>query len=251
MVFENLLDPVFRPLLSLHPLLAVALVALLVTVIITFVYKFTTNQDLMKRLKTEMKEMQKQMKELRQHPEEMMKVQKKAMQSNMKYMGQSFKSTFYTILPIIIIFSWMSAHFAFDPLLPEEQFQVTLDFAKGTSGSVIIEAPQGVEIVGDSYQEITNNRAVFTLRGEEGSYIEGESLKFEYEGKIFFKDVIISNSQDYAPKEERIKNSALKTISLSNQKKIILPILGWGWLGAYIIFSIVFSMGLRKMLKVY
>ncbi|MCK5282734.1 MAG: DUF106 domain-containing protein [Nanoarchaeota archaeon] len=251
MVFEKLLDPVFNPLLSLHPFLAVSIVSLLVSVIITVIYKFTTNQNLMKSLKTEMKELQNEMKELRDHPEEMMKVQKKAMQSNMKYMGQSFKSTFYTFIPIILIFSWMNAHYAFEPILPEEQFQITLNFEKASMGAATITTPQGIEVIGDPMQEIINDKAVFTLKGKEGKYIEGNSLKLEYGDRIFFKDVLITNEQKYAKIEEPIKNSNLKSISINNKKKVILPILNWGWLGTYIILSIISSMTLRKTLKVY
>lgn len=251
MVFEGLIDPVMRPLLNLHPLLAVGIVSLVVATIITFIYKFTTNQDLMKRLKDEMKEMQKEMKELREHPEEMMKVQKKAMQTNMKYMMQSFKSTLFTILPIIVIFAWMNANFAFEPILPGEQFQVTLDFAKNSIGSVSLSVPEGVDAVGDYNLEIINDKAIFTLKGKEGKYIEDNSLKFEYGERVYFKDLIISNNNEYAKKLEMIKNSNLRSITLGNRKKVILPVLNWGWLGTYIIFSIVFSMLIRKWLKVY
>lgn len=251
MAFNDLIDPVMRPLLSLDPIIAVSIVALAVSVIITFIYKFTTNQDLMKRLKDEMKEFQKEMKELREHPEEMMKVQKKAMQTNMKYMMQSFKSTLFTILPIILIFGWMNANFAYESIVPGEQFQISLDFAKGSLGNIRIVVPEGVEVVGETDMELINDKAAFTLKGNEGRYIEGESLKFEYGDRVYFKDLIISSEHEYAKKVEMIKNSNLRTITIGNRKKEILPILNWGWLGTYIIFSIVFSMLLRKWLKVY
>lgn len=250
MAFAELIDPVMRPLLNLHPLLAVGIVSLLVSVIITFVYKFTTNQDLMKQLKAEMKEFQKEMKELREHPEEMMKVQKKSMQTNMKYMMQSFKSTIFTILPIILIFGWMNVNFAFEPIHPGEQFQTTLTFTKGSFGDISVSAPYGIEVVGDKMQEIVNGKATFTFKGEEGKYIEANALKFEYDGGPVFRDVVITNGHEYT---EKIKKGvgSLKTVEINYRKKIILPIIKWGWLGTYIIFSIVFSMTLRKWLKVY
>jgi len=250
MAFSDFLDPIFRPLLGMHPLLAVGLVSLLVAFIITIIYKYTTNQDLMKRLKTEMKELQAEMKALREKPEEMMKVQKKAMESNMKYMMQSFKSTFYTFIPIILIFGWMNANFAFEPIVPGEQFQVELKFDKGTVGDVNIEVPEGVEIIGEDVQAIAEDKAIFILKGETGRYTEGNALKFLFAEKVFFKDLIISG-QEYAKKEEVIKNSDLNSIKIDYNKKIILPLINWGWLGSYIIFSIVFSSLLRKWMKVY
>ncbi len=65
MVFETLLDPIFSPLLNLPTLLAITLLSFLISLIITLIYKFATDQDLMKRLKEEMKELQKEMKDLR------------------------------------------------------------------------------------------------------------------------------------------------------------------------------------------
>lgn len=250
MMFAELLDPVFRPLLNLHPLLAVGLVSLLVSVIITVIYKYTTNQTLMKRLKTEMKELQKEMKTLKEHPKEMMKVQKQAMDTNMKYMMQSFKSTLYTFLPIIIIFAWMNANYAFEPITPGEQFQATLEMQKGALGEVSLEVPEGIEIIGDSTQQIVENKVVFNMKGKEGEYIEGEALKFDYNDNVYFKDVIITEEDRYAKVEDKGKDS-YKSVKLSNRKKIVLPLLNWGWLGSYILFSIVFSMLLRKVMKVY
>jgi len=235
----------------MNPLLAVGIVSIVISVIITLIAKYTTNQDLMKRLKTEMKELQKEMKELKSHPEEMMKVQKKSMETNMKYMGQSFRSTLFTFIPIILIFSWMNANFAYEPISPEEQFQITLQFAKGITGEVTLTSPDGIAVVSDTTQAINNNMAIFTLKGAEGDYIEGNSLRFDYKDVIFYKDVIITKEPKYAKKEERIKNNDLRMISIGNRKKVILPGLNWGWLGSYIIFSIVFSMLLRKWFKVF
>src|SRR3989344_2060351 len=122
MVFENLLNPVFAPLLNLPTLWAVILLSFLISLIITIIYKYTTDQNLMKSLKEEMKEMQKEMKELRNNPEKAMQVQKKVMKTNGKYMMQSLKSTLYSFLPIILIFGWMNAHLAYIPILPGQEF---------------------------------------------------------------------------------------------------------------------------------
>ena len=64
MAFENLLDPIFNPLLKMHPALAILLISFLITLLITLVYKYTTDQKKMKRIKAEMKENQKKLKEL-------------------------------------------------------------------------------------------------------------------------------------------------------------------------------------------
>jgi hypothetical protein len=132
-----------------------------------------------------------------------------------------------------------------------EQFQVMLDFQKDSLGNVTLTVPEGIEIQGDAVQEIVMNKAAFVLKGEKGEYTDDRSLRFEYGQRLYFKDVVITDGYDYAKKQELIKNSNLKSISLDYKKKIVLPGLNWGWLGAYIIFSIIFSMTVRKWMKVY
>ena len=251
MVLADILDPILSPILRIDPLLAIIIMSFLFSLIITVVYKYTTNQDLMKQLKSEMKELQKEMKELRDKPEDMMRVQRKAMQTNMKYMTQSFKSTLYTIIPVILIFSWMNANFAYEPIRPDQTFQVDLAFKEGATGDVFAVVPEGVEIVDGDKQKITESRAEFSFKGKEGVYIEGSSLKFSYNDTVAFKEIIITDGPEYAPKDKSIRNSDMRSISIEYEKKIILPFINWGWLGAYIIFSIVFSILLRKLMKVY
>ena len=76
MVFENFLNPILGPLLNLPTLWAVIILSFLISLIITVVYKYTTNQDLMKQLKGEMKEFQREVKELKKEPDRAMTVQK-------------------------------------------------------------------------------------------------------------------------------------------------------------------------------
>jgi uncharacterized membrane protein (DUF106 family) len=120
------LDFAFGWMLALGPFWALLILSFIISVIIVLIYKYTTNQQQMKQLKDEMKGFQKQMKELRQHPEQALGVQKKAMQANMKYMSHSMKATLITFLPIIIIFGWMNAHLAFEPIMPGRIFQLEL-----------------------------------------------------------------------------------------------------------------------------
>lgn len=249
MVFENLLNPILGPLLKLNSLVAVLILSLLVSLIITVIYKYTTNQSLMKDLKSQLKEMQKQMKELRSHPEEMMKVQKKSMEINMKYMGHSMKATLFTFLPIIILFGWMNAHLSYDPILPGQDFTTKVYFEEGISGDVSISVPDGVIVEGSVVKEIVNNEAMWALNGDEGEYL----LEYDYNNKKYYKDVLITSENEYLKPVKAIKDGNVNRIEIEHTKNIVLNLFGWklGWLGTYIILSIIFSMVLRKVMKVY
>ena len=248
----SFLDPILNPLLVLGPLLAVIIVSLLISVIITVVYKFTTNQSLMKQLKDEMKEFQKEMKELKAHPEKMMEVQKKAMQTNMKYMGHSMKSTLFTFIPIILIFGWMNAHLAFEPLLPNEEFKIELTFDKNIEGDVTLGVPEGIDIVGEGTKTIVDKRSSFILKGEEGDYMDDKALSFSYGGKTDYKDIIITKEQRYT-KPLDVRKGDIKKIEVGNEQMKLFRFFGiqFNWLWTYILFSVISSILIRKLLKVY
>jgi hypothetical protein len=144
---------------------------------------------------------------------------------------------------------------AFYPLLPDQEFTATLAFDDGFDGDVRIMATEGLSVVGEGVKEVEDSVIVFTLKGEAGEYL----LDFMSDGKSIIdrpKEVIISDERYYAKVEEGYKKGDIKSVKLSNEP--IKPfgrlsIFGWhpGWLGTYIIFSIVFSSLLRKLMKIY
>ena len=253
MVLEHLLDPLFNPLLKMPPALAILLISFIITLIITLVYKFTTDQRKMKQLKGEMKEYQKKIKTLsKEAPEKAMSIQQEAMKKNMSYMKNSFKSTLYTLIPIIIIFGWLNSHMAYYPIEPGQQFEVTAFFAEGHAPTVSISSIPELEIIGNSTQQILDNKAKWQLKGGEGEY----KLAINYNNEEYDKPLIISSERKYEQPEKRISNSKLKTILVSNEKVYPLGdinLFGWkpNWLWTYIIFSVIISIGLRKVLKIY
>ncbi|MBN1645037.1 DUF106 domain-containing protein [Candidatus Woesearchaeota archaeon] len=256
MGFFSFLDPalnfVFGPLLNLPPFWSILIISFIISVIIVLVYKFCTNQKVMKELKDETKALQKQMKELKDNPSKAMEVQKKAMQTNMQYMMKSMKPTLITFIPIILIFGWLQAHLAFVPILPDQDFSMTIEFDKGVSGNIIAEVPSGIELSGPSSKEISDSKVVFTMRGKEGVY-KSPPVEFTVDSKTYSKPVIITSEPEYVQPFLSVKDGIVKSITTSNEKMKILNIFGWklGWLGTYIILAIVFSMILRKLLRVY
>ena len=245
-MFENLLNPVLNPLLILHPLWTLLILSFLISLIITLIYKAMTDQDLMKQLKAETKEFQKEMKELKDHPEKVMAVQKKAMQTNMKYMGLSMKPTLVTFIPIIIIFGWMHAHLAYEPILPGQDFTVTANFKNGV-GDVSLSVPDGLELISNPTQTIVDNKANWLLNGGLGEYV----LEYEFEGAKYNQELLIADTLLYKQPIKPVKNEKLKSLQINNEKLKVMNLFGWqvGWLGTYIIFSLIFSMSLRKMMN--
>jgi uncharacterized membrane protein (DUF106 family) len=253
MAYYDFLNIVFAPLLKIPPLYAVIITAFIVSMIIMVITKYTTNQNLMKRLKGEMKEIQKELKELRKNPKStqvMMEVNKKFMQTQSKYMMQSFRSMIFTFIPIIIIFGWMSSTFAFESIHPQQKFSVTALFEKNSIGDATINVVEGMEIVGESKNEIIGGEAVWFLKGnKEGEYV----IEIEYDGDKQQTNVLITEGDGFLKPLKKVKDSQIKSITIGNKPKKLLNIFGWrvGWLMTYIIFSLIFTMALRKVMKVY
>ena len=110
-MFDNFFNALFGPLMALSAPYNLALLSLILTVFITLVYKYVTDQEAMKSLKEEMKSIQKGMKEFKDDPKKVMEMQKTAMERNMKYMMNSFKPMIITFLPLILVFTWLRKYY--------------------------------------------------------------------------------------------------------------------------------------------
>lgn len=272
MGFFNIIDPVlnaiFAPLLKIPSFFGIMVVSLLVTFIITIIYKYTTDQELLKSVKDKQKKLQEEMKKNRDNPKKLMKLQREAMSSSMEMMRESFKSMLYTFIPILILFGWIATHFAFAPISVNEQFNMTVILEKDLKNNIKINTPEGLKLLSNNNIEFNEKKAEFTLQAEkEGIY----NVTFIYNNITYDKRVVVG-PLDSNLKDKKMKHSPIDYIYGSNEGYIPsgdiyyitiqydkiqpfgkLSIFGWEpkWLGTYIIFSLVFSILLRKVMNVY
>ncbi len=262
-MFEAIVDPILSPLLKLNPLLGIAIISFILTLLITLIHKFVTNQEVMKGLKKDMKDHQDEMKKHRDDPKKVMEIQKKVMEKNMEFMKHSFKPMIFTFIPIIIIFGWLNANMAYYPIMPDQEFDVRLTFdmeGLGRNISLVSIIPEDqLEIINGATQTVEQNKtkkflgekwvgmANWKLKGPEGIYTLVYS--FDDDARAYEKDLIITGERKYALPEERVNDgSSLKSIKIMNEP--IKPLFGLGWIWTYIIFSMIFSMTIRKVLNV-
>ncbi|MFW6230756.1 MAG: EMC3/TMCO1 family protein [Nanoarchaeota archaeon] len=247
------MDPLSTFIFSLPPIASIAIVALGVTLFTTLVYKFVTDQAMMKTLKSELKELQNLMKTKRDNPQEMMKIQKQAMEKNMEYMRHSMKPTLFTMIPLILLFGWLNSHIAFYPLMPEEPFDVWATFPDDVSGTVLLEIQpnvQGVMISSENPVRIEDGEARFEVTAPEGEYTLQYTLNDD--DATAEQEILVTDEQEYKNPEKPIRGGSFKTLHVSNEKIEPLSFLGigWGWIWSYIILSILFSTVIRKLLKI-
>lgn len=248
---------IINDILQLGPLLSILIISFVISLLTSIAYKYMTDQEKIKKLRKEVTEGQKKLNKLiKENPEKAMKLQKEIMSKNAEVMKQNFKPMLLTFIPLILIFGWLSNHLAYEPIRPGEQFNVTITTEPRMKGTLTLETTPPLKYYqGKKGATITTNEAkkqgeaTWTLTAEkEGTY----TLIIN---KTITKEIIISNNYgEYAPPKEQINKEGYKEIIISNKKIKPLkgaPIIGgFGWLGTYIIFSLITSIIIRKALKI-
>ena len=279
---NNVISPVFDPLLNLSPFFGILIISLVISVIVTFIYKWVTDQELMKTLKTDIKELQSEMKKFKQHPEKMMAINKKMMEKNTQYMKHTLKPTLFTFLPLILIIGWLSTTYAYDPISPGESFTVYALMSDVTVGDASIGIPEGIRLLSGNTSEVVripkedNPKSLpfentqltkaassrekliepgtdiyyarWDLSANKGTHV----IDITVNNQTYAKEITVSK-KTYGKIVDVIDDANLRGIFVDRGKLVVFNLFGWkiGWLGTYIIFSLIFSMGLRKILKVH
>ena len=247
----SFLDPVLGWSLLLPPFLGIFVMSFIITMIINLIYKFTTDQKEMKRLKEEIDSFRGQMKAAKDNPKKMMKLNEQAMSVNMQYMGKSLKPTLYTFIPIIFIFAWMNAHFTYAPLAAGEPLTVQAQFLDGFTGNATLTSKTLTTTNVDSQLTVVNGKTVanFAIAGAAGKHDFVVTYEqFSYNGSAWFGQ---NPEQQAFPGKGPVATVAVQYPKVHPLGPVSL--FGWtpGWLAIYITLSIILSITTRKLLKIY
>ncbi len=87
-----------------NPLLSITLISIGLSLATTLVYKYATDQNMLKQIREDMKKYQEQMKAHKGNAEKLAEINKQIMPLQSKMMAQSMKPMIITIIPFIILF---------------------------------------------------------------------------------------------------------------------------------------------------
>ncbi len=250
---------------SFGSLFTFIVISFLGSLVVTLVYKYTTNQRLMKQLRLDITKYQEQMKKTKD-TKKLLEIQKKAMDINMKYMMQSLRPTLFTFLPFILILGIISSHLAFSQIHPNSEFNVSVVLDNDAKIPITATPLDGLVLL-----DVRNNSVSaqnFTFKGPEGKYV----IEFSNGIESVQKRVIISSSWKYEhyaldkslgigdrllsffvkDYEKLDSGSSFKSIHIIQSPVRPfgdLKIFGYapGWIATYFLFSLIFSMLLRKL----
>jgi len=88
------------------------LLVLIISIFMTLIQKYATDQKTLREMKKEQKRLSEEMKAVRSNPEKMMELQKESMKFMAPMMKLSMRPIIYTAIPLILFFRWFMDYFA-------------------------------------------------------------------------------------------------------------------------------------------
>lgn len=119
-IIKNSISAVLNPtagnLLDFNVTLGMIVVTAIITLLLTLVQKYTTDQESLRQLRKEQKLLQEEMKLYKDNPQKMLELQKKQFEFFPRTMDLTMSSLIYTSVPILLFFRWFSDYFATNPV---------------------------------------------------------------------------------------------------------------------------------------
>jgi len=263
-VFDLLLLP-FR---SLNPWAGMAFISLLTGLLMLFIYRLTSNQSGIRRVKDKIKA---HLLELRLFKDNMgvtMRAQGQILRANLRYLGLNMKPLLVMIVPLLLILAQLNLWFGSDPLAvgrpailkarlnPDVNVMAT-EFELESPPEIMVETPplriEELREVDWRLKPTAAGTFDLTIRAGDKSYlktvvVDGTGLKKVSPLKVkrSLLDEVLYPGEKALPGESLIK--AIEIVYPA--KKLSLLGLRLHWLIAYLALSIVFGFALKKPFRV-
>ena len=108
---HSVFNPTLGALLSWNLNIGMLIIVLILSVIMSIIQKYTTNQKELKELKKLQKDLQKKANEHKHDPQKSMQYQKEMMSLMPKQMKLGMRTIVYTGIPFILLFRWFTDYF--------------------------------------------------------------------------------------------------------------------------------------------
>jgi len=268
-------------LIGIDPLISIMLISAFASLLSTLVVKLVSDQNKLRELKEKQKGHQKKIKELQKQGKqsEMLQEQQEMMKATQESFRHTMKPMLFTMIPLLFIFGWLNAHSVFIEIQPDQEFSLYAFFDETQLGEIVnLTAPNNFEFISSNSREIRRieltkeakkelidkNRDLSKLKNRDVFYIATWSLKsnktgqfileLNHKDRFYQKEILISKERRYINPVQSFDSklsNGLEFIVIGNQR-IVFNFLGltFGWLGLYIISSIIFGNLFRKLLKV-
>ena len=267
-VINSIFDLFFSPFSSIDPIYGLCAVSFLTTVIMLPIFKYTSNQEAIRRTKSRIMGHLLEVRLFKDDIRTVLSAQKNMLKYNMIYLKHMMKPLIFVMLPVVVIIIQTGLRYEYRPLHPGETaiVKVRLDnpdrLAGGGSG--VLTAPEGLKIETPPLRVNGGEEIYWRIKAEkEGDY----DLKFRTIDKEISKRVVVGEKlTGISPKV--LKGGLLNSFlypgepSLSGDSGIeyfeiaypygTVALFGWKihWLVLFFILSLVFGFLLLKPFRV-
>lgn len=192
-IISRTFDFFFIPFQHLGPRLGLITFSILTGVVMLGVYRFTSNQDALKKTNDQIKRYFLEVRLYKDDFRTTFKALKKILKFNLTYMKLSLVPAIVLIVPIVIIMIQLNLRFGYKPIKVDEIFIVTLKFSDKVSlknVDVSIEAPEGIIVETPALRLLDEREVSWRVKvSQTGSY----ELVILISGKRFTKEIYVGN----------------------------------------------------------
>jgi len=110
-ISHSVLDPTGGALLNWSLDWGMVFIVLVISLFMTLIQKYGTDQETLREMKKEQKRLNEEMKKVRSEPEKFMALQKESMKLFGPMMKLSMRPVVYTAIPLILFFRWFKDYF--------------------------------------------------------------------------------------------------------------------------------------------
>ena len=100
-----------KEIISINPTAGVIVISIIITLIMTIVTKYLTNQNRMKELKEIQNTCRIKIKDYKGKPEELKKIQQEMLECSMELTKHSMKPMLFAFVPLILLITWLRGVF--------------------------------------------------------------------------------------------------------------------------------------------
>jgi uncharacterized membrane protein (DUF106 family) len=190
---SSLFDFLFAPFANMNNFWGMAFISILAGVVMIFVYKYTSNQEGIRRSKNRIKAFFLEIRLFGDDWKAMIDSQKNIFLSNLSYMKYALIPLCFIIIPVILIMIQLNLRYGYEPLKVGEQAVVAVKLDTSTDvrySSIKLSVPDGVVVDAPEIRIKAINEIDWQVKVEKpGIYY----LEFDLDGKKFTKKLLASN----------------------------------------------------------
>jgi len=267
-IFGKIFEVMFLPFRSMNPWVAMAIVSFVTGLLMLLIFRYTSNQEGIKRTKNKIKAHLLEMRLFSDNMGVSLKAQGSILKANLRYVAYSAKPMLFMIVPVILILVHINFWFGYDSLQPGEDALLKIHLTEGTSVSqteVLLEPSPGITLETEPLRIEELHEIDWRISATENGV---HSLNFTVDGWPFTKNVHVGQKkltkisprkvgsnffdQVFYPAEAPVsKQIPVEKVEIAYPEHK-MNLFGWKmhWLIAYFALSVVFGFAFKGVFGV-